>query len=280
MGSLPLGVGRLDRLLGGGAPPGSVVLLAGESGAGAREFMYTSAAMNALSHADPDLFSLYYGDLDPDASVPPEIHYLSLTEGAESLRRELAYTMTEEIVDEAADEIQFRDFSPEYFQLSPLPREWYLGHTTSIEEMGQAERHRGVLSSLGDYLNEHAPGNLVVIDSLTDLTTATSTELEQGWDEVIMLVRGLKKAAFHWNGLILLLVSEDAIGKQQFGALMDAASGTFRFSWETGGSQRTRTMVVREFRGVLSRLEEEDIVQFEIEIHEGGLDISDVRKIR
>ena len=280
MGSLPLGVGRLDRLLGGGAPSGSVVLLAEESGAGAREFLYTSAAMNALSHADPELFSLHYGDLDPDVSVPPEVHYLSLTEGSESLRRELAFTMTEEIVDAATEEIQFRDFSPEYFQLSPLPREWYLGNAASIGEMGKRERREGILSSLGGYLSEHAPGNLVLLDSLTDLTTARGDEMERGWDDVIMLVRGLKKAAFHWDGLILLLVSEDAITDQQFGALMDAASGTLRFSWETGGSQRARTMVVREFRGVLSRLEEEDIVQFEVEIHEGGLDISDVRKIR
>ena len=280
MGSLPLGVGRLDRLLDGGAPSGSVVLLAEESGAGAREFLYTSAAMNALSHADPELFSLHYGELDPDVSVPPEVHYLSLTEGPESLRRELAFTMTEEIVDAASEEIQFRDFSPEYFQLSPLPREWYLGNATSIGEMGKRDRRDGILSSLGEYLNEHAAGNLVLLDSLTDLTTARGDEMERGWDDVIMLVRGLKKAAFQWDGLILLLVSEDAITDRQFGALMDAASGTLRFTWETGGSQRARTMVVREFRGVLSRLEEEDIVQFEVEIHEGGLDISDVRKIR
>jgi hypothetical protein len=39
-------------------------------------------------------------------------------------------------------------------------------------------------------------------------------------------------------------------------------------------------MVVQEFRGVLSRLENENIVQFETEIHDGGFDISDVRKIR
>jgi hypothetical protein len=39
-------------------------------------------------------------------------------------------------------------------------------------------------------------------------------------------------------------------------------------------------MFVREFRGVLSRLEAENIVRFETEIHDGGFDISDVRKIR
>ena len=59
MSSVPFGVARLDSILGGGAPPGSVVLLAGESGAGAREFLYTSAAMNALARTDRELFDLY-----------------------------------------------------------------------------------------------------------------------------------------------------------------------------------------------------------------------------
>jgi hypothetical protein len=39
-------------------------------------------------------------------------------------------------------------------------------------------------------------------------------------------------------------------------------------------------MVVQQFRGVLSRIEDEDIVRFETEIGDAGFDISDVRKIR
>ena len=46
------------------------------------------------------------------------------------------------------------------------------------------------------------------------------------------------------------------------------------------GSERSRTLVVEQFRGVLSRLEDENIVRFETEIHDGGFDISNVRKIR
>jgi len=76
------------------------------------------------------------------------------------------------------------------------------------------------------------------------------------------------------------LVNTDSITDREFGALMDAAGGTLQFTWESGGSQRARTMFVREFRGVLSRLEAENIVRFETEIHDGGFDISDVRKIR
>jgi len=278
MSNVPFGIARFDSILDGGAPPGSVVLLAGESGAGAREFLYTSAAMTALARTDEELFDLYYGDVHDGAEVPPEVHYLSFTADPGDITREMQYTMTEEIVESAVDGITFRDLSPEFFNVSPIPREWYEGETRSLSDLGEDDRREDVLTALGDYLTEYATGNLVCIDSVTDLVSSVSDDL--AWSDITMLMRGLRKAAYHWGGLILVLVNEDALTEGEFGTLMDASSGTLRFSWESGGSQRARTMVVREFRGVLSRIEAENIVRFETEIHDGGFDISDVRKIR
>lgn len=278
MSSIPFGVAQLDSILGGGAPPGNVVLLTGESGAGAREFLYTSAAMNALANVDEELFDLYYGDLEPDTTVPPEIHYISFTAEPGAIEREMGWTMADEIVDSAIEAVQFADLSSSYFQLSPIPREWYQGETSKLRDLGEHEGRDDVLTALGDYLTAHATGNLVLIDSITDLVASVSDEVE--WSDIALLLKGLKKAAYKWGGLILLHVNEDMLTDTELGAMMDASDGTFRFSWETGGSQRARTMVVREFRGVLSQLEAENIVRFETEIHEGGLDISDVRKIR
>ena len=278
MSNVPFGIARFDSILDGGAPPGSVVLLAGESGAGAREFLYTSAAMTALARTDEELFDLYYGDVHDEAEVPPEVHYLSFTADPGDITREMQYTMTEEIVESAVNGITFRDLSPEFFNVSPIPREWYEGETRSLSDLGEDDRREDVLTALGDYLTEYATGNLVCIDSVTDLVSSVSDDL--AWSDITMLMRGLRKAAYHWGGLILVLVNEDALTEGEFGTLMDASSGTLRFSWESGGSQRARTMVVREFRGVLSRIEAENIVRFETEIHDGGFDISDVRKIR
>ncbi len=275
---LPFGVERLDDVLGGGAPPGNSVLIAGESGAGGREFAYTSAAMNALASADPELFDLYYGELAGDAEQPDEVHYLSLSAGEEYVERELRYVMADEIVDAAVDDIRFRDLSEEYFQLSSIPREWYVGEATSLRDLSGGEDREEVLSALGGYLSTHASGNLIVIDSLTELVDAAGGEIS--WDDVAMLARGLGKAAHSWGCLLLAIVNVDTLTDIEYGQLMDASGGTLEFRWESGGSQRARTMVVREFRGVLSQLEEENIVQFETEIHDGGLDISDVRKIR
>jgi archaellum biogenesis ATPase FlaH len=278
MQRLPFGVARIDSILQGGAPPGSTLLLAGESGAAARDFAQTAAAMNALYDADADLFDLYYGDLPANAETPPSVHYLSFTADQTEIAREMGYTMDEAVVDVVSDEIQFRDFSPEYFQLSSIPREWYIGQASTIEDLGKRQGTDDVLSALGDYLSKHAAGNLVVIDSISDIVGAMGRDIE--WSDVTTLLKGLTKASHSWDGLILLLVNTDILTDTEYGQLMDASEGTFEFTWESGGSQRARTMIVRQFRGVLSQLEEENIVRFETEIHEGGFDISDVRKIR
>ncbi|MFB6091972.1 MAG: RAD55 family ATPase [Haloquadratum sp.] len=278
MARIPFGVSRLDRIIDGGAPPGTVVLLVGEPGAGAREFMYTSATMNAVAHGDRELFDLHYGDLHEDAEVPPEIHYLSFTDGEPNIRREMAYVMADDLVDTAADHIAFCDLSPEYFQLSPVPREWYLGETTTLNDLRGQEGREEVLTALGQYLNDNADDNLVLIDSITDLVAAISEEMS--WNDIAMLLRGLAKASHRWGGLVLAYASRETLDRTQLGHLMDAADGTLQFEWESGGSKRARTLVVQQFRGVLSQIESEDIVRFETEIHEGGFDVSDVRKIR
>lgn len=278
MNTIPFGVSRLDAIVGGGAPTGSVVLLLGEAGAGAREFMYTSAAINALGHADPDLFDLHYGSLGASASLPPEIHYLSFTADAEFLERDMNYVMDESIVDAALGEMHIRDLSPEYFQLSPVPHDWYVGEARSLRDLSERHNREDALAALGTYLTEHAPGNLVCIDSITDLVGAISDDMS--WTDIAMLMKGLTKAAHQWNGLILLLANVETLQPTELGHLVDAAGGTLQFEWESGGSQRARTLVVKSFRGVLSQLESENIVRFETEVHEGGLDVSDVRKIR
>jgi KaiC/GvpD/RAD55 family RecA-like ATPase len=278
MARIPFGVSRFDKVVDGGAPRGTVVLLVGDAGAGAREFMYTSVTMNAVAHEDSDLFELHYGDLHEDATLPPEVHYLSFTDDEETVRNEMDYVLDAELVDAATDRIEVRDFSPEYFQLSPVPREWYLGETTALQDLGRGKGRADVLTALGNYLNEHAFDNLVVIDSITDLVAAVSDEMT--WNDIAMLVRGLGKAAHQWNGLVLAYVSRETLGATQLGHLMDAADGTLQFEWESGGSKRARTMVVQEFSGVLSQIERENIVRFETEIHDGGFDVSDVRKIR
>jgi len=278
MARVPFGISRLDRMIGGGAPAGSAVLLASEVGAGGREFLHTTAAMNGLAHADEELFELYYGDLGEEATLPSSVQYLSFTDDREAIVEEMQYTLDDDIVEAAIEEIEFEDLSQEYFQLSPVPSEWYAGKTADIHSLGDDHDRRDVLDAIGEYLTETADDSVVVIDSVTDLISAASEEMD--WTDITQLIKGLRKAAQRWGGLVVLLVALETLEDTQLGRLMEATDGSFLCEWETGGSERARTMVVKEFRGVLSRLEEEEIIQFETEIHDVGFDISDVRKIR
>lgn len=278
MSRIPFGISRFDRTIGGGAPSGSVVLLAGEVGAGAREFIYTTAVMNGLARADEDRFDLYYGDLHEQARLPEAIHYLSFTSARAPLIEEMRHTLDAALVESGTEPMHFGDLSEEYFQLSPVPSEWYSERTQSITSLGQNADTDDVLDAMGDYLSEHAEDSLVVIDSVTDLISAAGKVMD--WSDITLLMKGLEKATNQWGGLILLHVTLDTLSETELGTLMDATNGTFLFEWESGGSERDRTMVVKQFRGVLSRLEDENIVRFETDIGDTGFDISDVRKIR
>jgi KaiC/GvpD/RAD55 family RecA-like ATPase len=278
MDRIPFGIRRLDSTIGGGAPAGSVVLVSGEAGAGAREFMYTSAVMNGLIEGDPELFDLYYGSLDRAAEAPSEVHYLSFTADERQVRAEMELALDSELVDAVDGELRFHDLATEYFRLSPVPREWYGARTGSVVDLGTNNDRTSVAEALGNQLTANAAENLVVLDSITDLVTASGGELE--WTDVPVILKGISRAAFDWNALVLAHVNHETLTAREHGQLIDAADGTLLFEWESGGSARARTMVVKQFRGVLSRIEEEDIVRFETEIGDAGFDISDVRKIR
>ena len=434
MVDMPLGVYRLDSMLDGGVPTGSVIVLATDPGAGGRQFARTSATMNALATADNELYERYYRrDFDADSVVAPgTVNYVSLSATAESLEATLAETVAADAAASAAGAITYRDFSPTYFAESPVPEAWYragdtpsalpaegadagtaagddvasetdpdvsneadpnvanetdpdVASDTGVEQVaefdsvrppaevdgttdsddtddgdpfeygeddatddatpaeqgglpgadseptdaadetvgeaansdagtadgaedsddsddddaggynpttdggtprgpagdGDATESPGaepILPALQSFLTEHAPGSLTVIDAITDLRPLPDEEV--AWAEVTRLLRGLTRAISSWGGVVLVVADREAVTATELGALSAGATGTLEFAWETGGSQRARVLNIRELRGALDRLDPDEIVQFEAEMHPRGYDLSNVRKIR
>jgi KaiC/GvpD/RAD55 family RecA-like ATPase len=278
MDRIPFGVRQLDSIINGGAPAGSVVLLSGEAGSGSREFMHTSAVITGMAETDPELFDLYYGEPSDRAVLPDEVHYISFTASEGQLDEEMRLAMDDEVLDAGLAGVEFHDMSERYFHMSPVPREWYAAQTPTIKDLRARHEREDLLGALGAKLSAVAPGNLVVLDSLSDLVAAMGEDID--WADITFLVAGIQKAAHQWGGLILLHLNHETVSDTRQGQLSEAAHGTMEFSWESGGSTRARTLVVKQFRGVLSQIEDENIVQFETELGEAGFDISDVRKIR
>lgn len=280
MERIPFGIQRLDSTIDGGAPRGSVVLLSGEAGAGAREFMYTTAIMNGLAKNEDDLFDLHYGDVASNAALPDSIHYISFTHDKDQLAAEIDMSMDEEVSRRGLGPINFVSLTHNYFHKSPVPRNWYAEETTDITSLRKRHEDREeLMTSLGDTVSRRAPGSLVIIDSFSDLVAAAGGG-DVEWSDINFLAKGLSKAAHDWGALILIHVNFETLSETQHGQLVDDCSGTLRFQWETGGSNRARTLVVKNFRGVLSQIEAENIVKFETDLGDAGFDISDVRKIR
>jgi KaiC/GvpD/RAD55 family RecA-like ATPase len=280
MERIPFGIDKLDSTMNGGVPRGSVVLLIGEAGAGAQEFVYTAAAMNGLGvSGNDDLFDLHYGELADDAQLPEEIHYVSFTQERAQFESAIGMTMDDEIAETGLDHVNFHPLVKSYFHNSPVPRSWYAGETTDLGSLRKRHEEReSVLSVLGDTLSRHASGNLVVIDSISDLAGVLNEEMQ--WEDIVYVVKSLQKASHQWSGMILLHADYETLTDTQYGQLVNSCSGTLQFEWESGGSTRARTMVVKSFRGVLSQIEEENIIKYETDIGDAGFDISDVRKIR
>jgi len=210
--------------------------------------------------------------------LPEEAHYISFTASEGQLADEMQLAMDDEVLDAGLAGVQFHDMSERYFHMSPVPREWYAAQTPNIKDLRARHEREDLLGALGAKLSAVAPGNLVVLDSLSDLIGAMGEDID--WADITFLVSGIQKAAHQWGGLILLHLNYETVSDTREGQLSEAAHGTMKFSWESGGSTRARTLVVKQFRGVLSQIEEENIVQFETELGEAGFDISDVRKIR
>jgi KaiC/GvpD/RAD55 family RecA-like ATPase len=277
MNRLPFGVRRLDSLLGGGAPEGTTVLLAGEPGAGAREFLATCALMNGLALEDIEKFSLAYGDLAGKISLPEEVHYVSLTDDVAGIKREFTTAFDVEFTERASSSITFADLSSSYFRLSPVPCDWYTEPTTDVESLGNRSNRETVFEALATYLSEHATESLVCLDSVTDLLSA---DAERSLDDVATVLNGVRRAARDWEGLLVLLLDSSTVSETDLGRLQNSVDGTLLFRWERGGSDLARIMELTKFRGVLPTLDPEDLVTFETEFRNTGFAVSDIRKIR
>ena len=126
MVDMPFGVSRLDSMLNGGVPTGSVVLLATEPGAGGRKFAHTSAAINALATTNNAAFEHHYRGIDHEGViVPATVHYLSVAATADSLETTLTETVSSEIAAQATDGITHHDLSQPYFEATDVPDAWY-----------------------------------------------------------------------------------------------------------------------------------------------------------
>lgn len=261
---VPTGVADFDHLS-GGVPSGSVVLLWGEAGAGHQEFALTSAAHLMLFYDDPVMHRFYLGAARGPFRYPKGIVYVSTSRSKEQLLAEVDNAFDETYREVLRRHLTFHDLSPSYFVDSVVPSSWasvggsLLGGTTTPPGGGT-----GPLGSVAQAVEADGPNNLVVVDSLTDLLVRRNVESE----ELLALVKGLRRHAKAWGGLVYLLLTRGVAPPAVEAALVDSVDGALAFTWQSSPhhSFRQRTMVIEKFLPVLARIPPEQQGRFVIKV--------------
>ncbi|MDD1662036.1 MAG: hypothetical protein LUO97_03735 [Methanomicrobiales archaeon] len=293
-GRMPTGISSLDPVLDGGIPPGSVVLLEGEIGAGSQEFVYTSLIYLSMLRQRQDSA--------PGARIPDRISYVTFTRMKEDILSEIALSFSPALAQNVNGTLAFSDLSTNYFDSSVVPSDWYSpreGAAATREKNGAQDR---MLSDLSGHVafgrkntilkllyltlslaTEKAKGgsgcSLIVIDSLTDLATQYSEP--ERWRELTAFLRGLQRVTKTWDSTIYLLLTKGVLEPSREKEIADCVDAVALFKWEeTAAQRRQRTMFFEKFRGVMPHLEERDLVKFAVRISPGsGFEVSNIRVV-
>lgn len=265
---VPTGIASLDPVLDGGVPPGSMILLLGDIGAGNNDFIRTSAIFLSKEKKEKG-----------DAALPAgELLYVTVTRIRDDILREVAGSVSADLYAAMVEGIRFSDLSEHYFDASIVPIEWYAGDDI-LTRMQRHSSREDVLGKLSTILSGAAPGSVIYIDSLTDL--ATQADTPQDWKAFTGFLRGLQRVTKRWGSVVYLPLTRGVLSTAKEIEIQDIADAVTLFQWEeTQGMRRQRTMYFRKFRGVMPHLEEQDLVKFGVRITAGGgFEVSNIRVV-
>jgi len=267
---IPTGVPDFDYLT-GGLPTGSVVLLLGEAGAGHQEFALTSAVHLMFHYDEPELHQFFLGGAKGPFVYPHGVAVISLSRSKEQVLNEVRESFHGFYPDVLLRHLVFHDLSPTYFRDTVVPTAWsalpgpLLGRAPGPDGSGD-----GPVRALANALDASGPENVVIVDSLTDLLVRDGVEP----NDVLTLLKGLRRRAKEWNGIVYLLLSEGVAPTPIEQAVIDSVDGVLHFRWSASPnhSHRNRAMLIEKFMPVLSRLASEHHGTFVIRInHASGL---------
>jgi KaiC/GvpD/RAD55 family RecA-like ATPase len=261
---IPTGVPDFDPMT-GGIPSGSVVLLLGEAGAGHQEFALTSAVHLMLHYDDPLMHEFYLGSAKGPFVYPRGVVYVSVTRSRDQVLNEVQGAFGTSYHDVLSRHLTFHDLSPSYFADSVVPSSWSSLRSSLLSGHSEAKLgENGPLRGIADALETNAGTSLVIIDSLTDLLVRRGIEVE----DLLTLVKGLRRRAKTWNGLVYLILSRGVAPAAIEQALVDSVDGVLTFAWSSSASHSTRqrTMLIEKFMPVLARVPHEHQGRFVIRV--------------
>jgi len=266
---MPTGISTLDPILDGGVPPGSMILLLGELGAGNYEFVHSSIV---------NISVVIKGVVPPGIILPKKIRYVTFTRMKEDVLHEIIQSFHADGLAEFISTIQFDDLSEFYFDRSIVPDGWY-SHSDTLTRLQKRSDRESIFLRLSKVFNTAEPDSIVILDSITDI--ATQTNIPNLWSDLTGILRGIQRLTKQRNITTYLLLSKGILDSVRERELADIADAVILFKWEESTSaRRQRVMYFEKFRGVMPHLEEHDLVKFAVRISAtGGFEVSNIRVV-
>ena len=276
---IPTAIPTLDTIIRGGFPSGSLVLLIGDVGAGNTEFAYTCAVMHSMIKKSPDKLKALTDQLnillqkDENLKFPGKICYISFLHTKEDIMAELGHTFPPEFVSALSENMFFSDLSPNSLFPAGNKEDWI-----SINAMKSVEEGREIIKQLVSTLDATAPGNLVIIDSLTSLFHACNRHMS--WNDRISFLEELQRRSKKWGGLVFLLLGKGIFESMKEEDIMDVADGALVFEWFEEGFARQQAMYMKKFRGVMPHIARDFITRFDTMVtNNEGFVVTNVKRI-
>lgn len=263
---IPTGVGDFDSVA-GGIPVGSVVLLTGEAGAGHQEFALTSATHLMFSYDAEHMHKFYLGSVKGNFVYPAGVAYVSLTRSRDQVVREVEISFEPTHHRSFVRHLVFHDLSSIYFSDTIVPRSWAQTSAPLLAQLAEptpTPLASDLLDAIVQAVEQDGDGNLVIVDSLTDLLVRRNLDT----DAILTLVKGLRRRAKEWGGVVYLLLSRGVAPAATEQALADSVDGVLSFAWSAHPvrSSRQRTMLIEKFMPVLSHVPHEHQGRFVIRV--------------
>jgi KaiC/GvpD/RAD55 family RecA-like ATPase len=265
---VPTGVPDFDYLT-GGFPAGSLVLLSGEAGAGHQEFALTSAAHLMFRFDDPLRHRFYLGNAKGPFQYPDGVAYLSTSRSQDQVMSELRGAFEGIYPEVLSRHLTFCDLSPAYFADTVVPSEWASVPSPLLSGTpASSAPNDGPVRALANAAEREGPNRLMIIDSLTDLLVRRGIDPS----DLLTLLKGLRRRAKEWNGIVYLLLSEGVASPAVEQAVIDSVDAVLRFSWVTSQnrSHRQRSMLIQKSMAMLSHLPAEYHGRFVIRVNAGN----------
>ena len=242
---IPSGIESFDMQIGGGFPRGSMVLLMGEIGAGQDEFAITVAERAASARNKGTGAKVF---------IPRKIAWMCITRDREEVMR-TASRFHSEFCSTFSKGVEFLDFFVHCLSSIPLPVE------LAKDFQAEGSRPRGMeglvesgmpgeiklLSSMAGAYSKLA-GDMVVIDSLTDLSMMFRSSGEQ-WKTLTVFLQWMKRSCMSAGGITYAILNRGPFDEKLESELCLPFTDIVVFSKRSAVHGETRTISIRKSSG-------------------------------